>query len=149
VNDIERTVGSMLMGRRMYETLAVWETMDVAGEPAVMADFQRLWLAADKIVYSRTLATPATERTRIEREFDPAAVRALVERSGADVSVGGPTLAAHVFAAGLVDECHVFLVPVVVGGGLRAFPDGVRAGLRLLDQRRFTGGVVHLHYQVG
>ena len=149
VNDLERAFGTLLLGRRMYETLAAWETMDVAGEPPVMADFQRIWLAADKVVYSRTLDAPATSRTRIEREFDPGTVRALVERSATDVAIGGPTLAAQAFAAGLVDECHVFLAPVIVGGGLRAFPDHVRVGLELVDQRRFDSGVAHLHYRVG
>ena len=147
VNDVERAFGTLLLGRRMYETLAPWETMDVAGEPAVMADFQRIWLAADKVVYSRALDAAATSRTRIERDFDPGTVRALVERSATDVAIGGPTLAAQAFAAGLVDEVHVFLAPVIVGGGLRALPDDVRVGLELVDEHRFGSGVAHLHYR--
>jgi dihydrofolate reductase len=147
VNDLERDVGTHLYGRRMYETMAVWETMDVSAEPEVMRDYAGIWRAADKVVYSRTLAAPSTPRTRIEREFDPEAVRRMKVTAGRDISVGGPGLAAHALRAGIVDEIQLFVVPVVVGGGTRALPDGLRADLDLLDERRFAGGAVHLRYQ--
>jgi dihydrofolate reductase len=147
VNDLERDVGTHLYGRRMYEAMAVWETMDVSAEPEVMRDYAGIWRAADKVVYSRTLATPSTPRTRIERDFDPQAVRRMKEAAGRDISVGGPGLAAHALRAGIVDEIQLFLVPAVVGGGTRALPDGLRVDLELLDQRRFAGGAVYLRYQ--
>ena len=147
VNDLERDVGTHLYGRRMYETMAVWETMDVSAEPEVMRDYAAIWRAADKVVYSRTLAAPSTPRTRIEREFDAEAVRRMKETAGRDISVGGPGLAAHALRAGIVDEIQLFLVPAVVGGGTRALPDGLRADLELLDERRFAGGAVYLRYQ--
>jgi dihydrofolate reductase len=146
VNDLERQVGTMLLGRRMYEVLAVWETMDDP-EP-VMADFAQIWRAAEKVVYSTTLEQPSTARTRIERTFDPEAVRALKAGTDRDLSVGGPHLAAQAFAAGLVDEVQLFLSPVIIGGGTRALPDGVRVGLALQDERRFGNGVVFLRYAV-
>jgi dihydrofolate reductase len=148
VNELERPIGTHLYGRRMYETMSVWETMPVDGEPSVMRDFQQIWRAADKVVYSTTLDAVSTTRTTLEREFDPDTVRTLVG-SAAGVSVGGPTLAAHAFAAGLVDECHLFLVPVIVGGGPRALPDGVRLTLHLAGEHRFASGVVYLHYRAG
>ena len=147
VNDLERGVGTHLYGRRMYETMAVWETMDVSAEPDVMRDYAEIWRDADKVVYSRTLAAASTPRTRIERDFDPQAVRRMKETAGRDLSVGGPGLAAHALRAGIVDEIQLFLVPVVVGGGTRALPDGLRVDLELLDQRRFAGGAVYLRYQ--
>ena len=147
VNDRERDVGTHLYGRRMYETMAVWETMDVSAEPEVMRDYAGIWRAADKVVYSRTLATPSTPRTRIERDFDPDTVRRMKEAAGRDISVGGPGLAAHALRASIVDEIQLFLVPAVVGGGTRALPDGLRVDLELLDQRRFAGGAVYLRYQ--
>ena len=146
VNDLERPVGTYLYGRRMYETMIAWETLDVTDEPPVVRDFAEIWRAAEKIVYSRTLASVASARTRIERDFDPAAVLRLKAAAERDVSVGGPTLAAAAIGAGLVDEYHVFVTPVAVGGGLRALPDDVRLELELLDERRFRSGVVHLHY---
>jgi dihydrofolate reductase len=149
VNDLERPIGTYLYGRRMYETLAVWETLGTSGdEPAVIRDFAELWRAADKIVYSRTLQKPSSTRTRIEREFDPAAIRQLKQSSARDITVGGAQLGGEAMAAGLVDECHLFLSPVLVGGGKRALPDDVRVQLELLDSRRFDSGVVHLHYRV-
>ena len=148
MNDLERTVGTHLYGRRMYEVMVWWETMETAGEPDVMRDFAEMWWAADKIVYSRTLEAVASERTRIEREFEPETVRQMKATAERDISVGGPELAGQALAAGLVDECHLFLVPLTLGGGTRALPDGVRLGLELLDQRRFASGVVHLHYRV-
>jgi len=147
LNDLERDVGTHLYGRRMYETMAVWETMDVSAEPEVMRDYAGIWRAADKVVYSRTLATPSTPRTRIERDFDPDTVRRMKEAAGRDISVGGPGLAAHALRAGIVDEIQLFLVPAVVGGGTRALPDRLRADLDLLDERRFAGGAVYLRYQ--
>ena len=149
VNDLERPIGTYLYGRRMYETMVFWETVSSeADEPAVFWEYAGIWRAAEKIVYSRALRTVSSARTRIEREFDPDAVRRLKQSSGADITVGGAELAGHAIGAGLVDEFHLFLCPVVVGGGKRALPDNVRAQLELLDQRRFRNGVVHLHYRV-
>jgi dihydrofolate reductase len=150
VNDLERPIGTYLYGRRMYETMRFWETVTVeADEPAVFSEYAEIWRAADKIVYSRTLDTPTGERTRIERAFEPDAVRRLKASSGADIAVGGAELAGQALGAGLVDECHLFLCPIVVGGGKRALPDNVRTRLELLGERRFGNGVVHLHYRVG
>ena len=132
----------------MYETMVFWETAPTAGGPTVFRDYAGIWRAAEKIVYSRTLQTPSSARTRIEREFDPDAVRQLKLSSTADLSVGGGDLAGQAIGAGLVDECHLFLCPIVVGGGKRTLPDDVRAQLELLDERRFKNGVVHLHYRV-
>ena len=150
VNELERPIGTYLYGRRMYETMVFWETAGAeVDEPAVFGDYAEIWRAAEKIVYSRTLQTVSSARTRIEREFDPDAVRRLKQSSGADIAVGGAELAGQAIDAGLVDECHLFLCPIVVGGGKRALPDNVRAQLELLDERRFRNGVVHLHYRVG
>ncbi len=148
VNDLERPIGTHLYGRRMYETMVVWETMDLVGEPPVMSDFAETWRAAEKVVYSRTLESASSARTRIEPEFDPEAVRALRASAEHDLSVGGPGLAGQAFAAGLVDECHLLLSPIVVGGGKPALPEGVRLNLELLGERRFGNGVAHLHYRV-
>src|ERR1035437_3540898 len=149
VNDLERPIGTHLYGRRMYETMVFWETVSTeADQPAVIRDFAGIWRAAEKIVYSRALQTVSSARTRIEREFDRDAVRRLKQSSGAGITVGGAELAGHASCAGLVDECHLFLCPIVVGGGKRALPDNVRAQLGLLDERRFRNGVVHLHYRV-
>ena len=145
VNDLERPIGTYLYGRRMYETMVFWET--VSDENAVMQDFAEVWQSADKIVYSRTLEAASSARTRIEREFDPEVVRRMKASADRDISIGGSQLAGHALKAGLVDECHLFLTPVVVGGGTRALPDGVRLDLDLLDERRFASGVVHLHYR--
>jgi len=147
VNDLERSIGTYLYGRRMYQTMVAWETMDTDGQPPIMQDFAELWRAADKVVYSRTLDEASTARTWIERDFDPVAVRQLKESAGRDLTVGGPGLAAHAFGGGLGDECHLFRVPIVVGGGKKSLPQKVRAPLELLDERRFDGGVVHLHYR--
>jgi dihydrofolate reductase len=141
VNDLERPVGTHLYGRRMYETMVYWET---GGD----RDFAEIWRAAEKVVYSRTLQTVSSERTRIEREFDAVAIRRLKESSRSDITIGGAELAGQAIAAGLVDECHLFLNPILVGGGKRALPDQVHARLQLLDERRFRNGVVHLHYHV-
>ena len=148
VNDVERPIGTYLFGRRMYETLAVWEhPEEFAGDSAVAQDYARIWQSAQKIVYSKTLAEVATARTRIESTFDPAAVRALKDATPQDLGIGGPELAAQAFAAGLVDECHLFLCPVVIGGGTRSLPDHVRIRLELLDECRFGNGTVYVHYR--
>jgi dihydrofolate reductase len=147
VNDLERPIGTYLYGRRMYETMVFWETAGTEAD-AVFRDYAGIWRAAEKIVYSRALQTVSSARTRMEREFDRDAVRRLKQSSGADITVGGAELAGHAIAAGLVDECHLFLCPIVVGGGKRALPDNIRAQLELLDERRFRNGVVHLHYRV-
>ena len=149
VNDLERPIGTYLYGRRMYETMTFWETADTSDDQAAVArDFAQIWRAAEKVVYSRTLQAVSSARTRIERDFDPAAIRQLKESSARDISVGGAQLAGQAMAAGLVDECHLFLGPVVVGGGKRALPDDVHLELELLEEHRFRGGVVHLHYSV-
>jgi dihydrofolate reductase len=148
VNDLERPVGTYLYGRRMYEVMTYWESPgDLAEQPSIVRDFAEIWQAAAKVVYSTTLETVSTARTRLERRFDPDAVREMKASAERDLSVGGPTLAAHAFRAGLVDECHLFLTPVIVGGGMRALPDHARLGLELLNERRFASGVVHLHYR--
>jgi dihydrofolate reductase len=147
VNDLERPVGTYLYGRRMYETMVFWEAQDFSGAPAFVRDFAEIWRAADKVVYSKTLDAVSSARTRLERVFDPDAVRRMKAQSGQDISVGGPELAAQAIMAGLVDDYHLFVVPVVVGGGKRALPDGVRLDLELLDERRFASGVVHLRYR--
>ncbi|MFL6006119.1 MAG: dihydrofolate reductase family protein [Gaiellaceae bacterium] len=147
VNELERPIGTYLYGRRMYETMVFWESPpDLAAEPRVFREYADVWKSADKIVYSRTLATAAGARTRIEREFDPAAIRRLKATAARDITVGGAELAAQAMAAGLVDECQLFLVPVVVGGGKRALPE-LRVHLELLDERRFRNGTVYLRYR--
>jgi dihydrofolate reductase len=147
VNDQERSIRTYLYGRRLYEVMVAWETMDLAGLPAVMQDYAAIWRSADKIVYSRTLDSASSSRTRIERDFDLEAIRRMKAEAASDISVGGATLAASAIKAGLVDEYHLFLHPIVVGGGTRALPDHVRVQLELLDERRFAGGAVHLHYR--
>jgi dihydrofolate reductase len=148
VNDLERPVGTYLYGRRLYETMAGWETdPDLAGHSPVMGDFAAIWQAAEKIVYSRTLEAVPTTRTRIEREFDPDAVRREKQTADRDLLVGGAALAAEAFRAGLVDELHLFLTPVLVGGGKRGLPQGASRKLELLDERRFGNGTVFLRYR--
>jgi dihydrofolate reductase len=148
VNDLERPIGTYLYGRRMYETMIYWETVSTGpDEPAVIRDYAEIWRAAEKIVYSRTLRDASSARTRIESDFSADAIRRLKSASGSDVSIGGSELAGQAIAAGLVDECHLLLNPVLVGGGKRALPDDVRVDLELAGERRFTSGVVHLHYR--
>jgi dihydrofolate reductase len=147
VNELERPVGTYLYGRRMYETMTAWENPGDA-LPPVALDYARIWQAADKLVYSRTLEAVSTARTRLVRELDPDAVRRLKDASARDLGIGGPTLAGAALAAGLVDELALFVVPVVVGGGTRSLPDDVRLVLELRDERRFAGGVVFLRYRV-
>ena len=149
VNDLERPIGTHLYGRRMYEVMGFWETAHTLAEQSpLMQDYAAIWQAAEKIVYSKTLETVSTARTRIEREFDPEAVRQLKASAGRDISVGGPDLAAQAIKAGLVDEFHLFFSPIVVGGGKQSLPDDVRVKLELLDERRFGNGVVYLHYRL-
>lgn len=147
INELERSAGTSLYGRRMYEVMAVWETMGSAPEePPYIQDYARIWQAADKVVYSTTLADVSSARTRIERAFDPEAIRQMKADLERDILIGGPTLAAHAIEAGLVDEYQLFVAPVAVGGGLRFFPGGVRVDLTLLDERRFRNGMVYLRY---
>jgi dihydrofolate reductase len=148
VNDLERGIGTHLYGRGLYEVMTAWETLDAENQPAHIRDFAEIWQAADKIVYSRTLDAVSTAKTRIEREFDAEAVLGLKATADTDLLVGGPDLAAHAFAAGLVDECHFFLAPIIVGGGKRFLPDHLRQELELVDERRFANGMVHLRYRV-
>ena len=147
VNDVERSIGTYLYGRLMYETMVYWETAHtLADQSPVERDYTEVWQAADKIVYSRTLETVSSQRTRIEREFRPEVVRQLKAAATRDISVGGAELAAQAFEAGVVDECRFFVAPILVGGGTHALPDGVRLELELLDERRFGTGMVHLYY---
>jgi dihydrofolate reductase len=150
-NDLIRPIGTFLYGRRLYETMAVWETDEsLAAESPVLADFAAAWQDADKVVYSSTLEAPLTKRTRIEPVFDADAVREIKAHATSDIEIGGGTLAAHAFRAGLVDEVHLVVAPVVVGGGKSVLPRDVRFDLELLDVRRFEGsGVVALRYGVG
>jgi dihydrofolate reductase len=145
INDLQRPVGTYLYGRRMYEVMVAWETLALANQPPFMQEFAEIWQAADKIVYSKTLETASSARTRIERDFDPEAVRRM--KAGRDLSVAGPHLAAQAIRAGLVDEWHMFVAPVVVGGGTRFLPPDVRLKLELVDQRGLAGGMIHLHYR--
>ncbi len=148
INDLQRPIGTYLYGRRMYETMVGWETdPTLADQSPLMRDFAEIWQAADKIVYSKTLEAVSTARTRIERDFDPEAVRQMKALAGRDLNVGGPELAAQAIKAGLVDECYLFVAPMVVGGGKRSLPDNVRLKLELLDERCFGRGMVYLYYR--
>jgi dihydrofolate reductase len=148
VNELERPVGTYLYGRRMYQTMLYWETAGQApGQPSYVRDFTRLWQAADKIVFSATLASVSSARTRIERTFDPGMIRQLKQATGRDMTVGGADLAGQALTAGLVDELQLLLVPAAVGGGKPALPAGVRLDLELLDTRRFASGAVYLRYR--
>jgi dihydrofolate reductase len=148
INDLERTIGTYLYGRRMYEVMVVWETDPTLAEQSpVMRYFAQTWQAADKIVYSKTLRAVSTARTQMERDFDPEAVRQMKVSAGRDMVVGGPELAAQAFKAGLVDELHLFVTPIMVGGGKRSLPNDVRLKLELIDERRFSSGMVYLHYR--
>jgi dihydrofolate reductase len=148
INDLERPIGTYLYGRRMYEVMVYWETALIAPDQSpVFQDFARIWQAADKVVYSKTLGRVSSARTRIERDFDPEAVRALKATAGRDLTLGGPDLAAQAIKTGLVDEWQLFVVPIVVGGGKSALPKNVRVKLELLEERRFGSGVVFLRYR--
>ena len=150
INTVSRSVGTCLLGRRMYETMVFWEDPEsVRGEPPVMEEYAEIWQGYDKIVYSSTLAEVSSARTRIERTFDADAVRALKAATELNLSIDGPTLAGHALRAGLVDELHVYVCPVVVGGGTAFYPAGVRLDLELLEERAFDGGALSLRYAVG
>lgn len=149
VNELEQTIGTYLYGRRMYEVMVVWETMHaLPDQPGYILEYSEIWRDTDKIVYSKTLEGASSARTRIEREFDPEAIRQMKMQAERDISVAGPELAAQALAAGLVDEIHRFVSPVVVGGGNQSLPDDLRLNLELLDENRFTGGMVHLRYAI-
>ncbi len=148
INDLERPVGTYLYGRRMYEAMVYWETAPMAGQPPWVVDFTTTWRAADKVVFSKTLATVTSGRTTLEREFNVEAIRRMKAGETHDLTVGGADLAAQAFAAGLVDECHLFLWPIVLGGGKHALPRSARLDLQLLNERRTGSGVVHLHYRI-
>lgn len=149
ITDLVRHVGTWLYGRRLYETMAVWETdAGLAAQSEPMADFANVWQASDKVVHSTTLHEVSTARTRLERSFDPDAVRDMKRSATRDLTVGGANLAAHAFKGGLVDECHLFISPVLVGGGKPALPRDVRAELELVDERRFASGVVYLRHRI-
>jgi dihydrofolate reductase len=149
VNELERPIGTYLYGRRMYETLVFWETVDPDGDgPAVAREFAAIWQAAEKVVYSRTLETVSSARTRIERELDLDAIERVKQSSGSDISIGGAELGGQAIAGGLVDELQLLLVPVLVGGGKQALPNDVRARLELLDECRFQSGAVFLRYRM-
>jgi dihydrofolate reductase len=149
INNLMRPAATHLYGRRLYETMMVWETdPSLAAESPLMRDFAEIWQAAGKIVYSKTLDAVSTRKTRLERSFDPQAVRKLKEAAGQDIFIGGANLAAQAFRAGLVDECQLFVAPILVGGGKRALPDNIRLELELLDERRFDNGTVFLRYRV-
>jgi dihydrofolate reductase len=149
VNDLERPVGTYLYGRRMYEVMVFWETAHtVADQPDHSREFAEIWQAAEKVVYSKTLEAPSSARTRIERDFEPEAVRRMKTAAERDITVGGPDLASQAIRAGLLDEYHLFVAPIVVGGGKRSLPDDVRVELELLDERRFGNGMVYLLYRV-
>jgi dihydrofolate reductase len=148
VNDLERPIGTHLYGRRLYEVMIGWETMHTLPDQTPLTlDFAAIWQAAEKVVHSRTLETVSSARTRIERDFDPEAIRRMKTEADRDISIGGPALAAEAIRAGLVDELHLFLNPIVLGGGTPSLPDGVRWELELLDERRFANGVVYLRYR--
>jgi dihydrofolate reductase len=148
VNDLLRPLGTHLYGRRMYEVMRYWETAPTeGGARAVERDFASLWQAADKVVYSKTLESVSSKKTRIERTFDAETIRRLKTNAARDSSIGGPEIAAHAFKAELIDECHLFFSPVIVGGGKRSLPDGVFLKLKLLNERRFQGGTLYLHYR--
>ncbi len=147
VNDLARPVGTYLYGRAMYETMVAWETFDLADQSRPSRDFAEIWRAADKVVFSKTLENVSSAKTRIEQDFNADTARRIKESAESDLAVGGPQLAAQAFRAGLVDECHLFLAPVIVGGGKRSLPEDVFLNLELMDERRFESGFVHLRYR--
>ena len=148
INNLERTTGTYLYGRRMYETMQVWETdPNLAEDSPITREYAEIWQAANKIVYSKTLAAASTRKTQIERNFNPEAIQQLKKTAQHDILIGGPELAAHAFQSGLIDECHLFLTPIIVGGGKPSIPDHVRLELELLEERRFSNGMVYLRYR--
>jgi dihydrofolate reductase len=148
VNDLERPIGTYLYGRRMYETMRYWETVSLGDQPACIRDFTQIWRGADKIIYSRSLASAPSARTRIERSFDPEVVRRLKAAARDDLTIGGAGLAGQAIRAGLVDELQLFAVPVAVGGGKRWLPKDVRLDLQLADTRRFAKGFLYSNYRL-
>jgi dihydrofolate reductase len=149
ITDLVRSAGTYLYGRRMYETMAVWETDPaLAAESELRREFADIWQAANKVVYSTTLHQVSTAKTQLERNFNPDAIRDLKASAAEDLTIGGPNLAMHAFEAGLVDECRLFICPVFVGTGKAALPRGARGNLELLDERRFDNGVVYVGYRV-
>jgi dihydrofolate reductase len=148
INEVERPVGTSLYGRRMYEVLKVWDTWDVTAEPRAIQDYASIWRATDKIVYSSQLSPDdvTTSNTRLERDFDPQVARTIADETGRDVSISGPGLAAAAIRAGVVDEYHLLVFPVLVGGGTRFFPDNAYLALELTDRREFANGVIYLRY---
>lgn len=149
ITGLERSAGTYLYGRRMYEAMAVWETDSGLGaQSELMADFANMWQAADKVVYSTTLEDVATAKTRLERSFDADAIRTMKASATGHLTVGGANLAGQAFEAGLIDECRLFIYPVLVGGGKPAFPRHVRVNLDLIDQQQFRGGVIYLRYRI-
>jgi dihydrofolate reductase len=148
INDLQRPVGTYLYGRRMYEAMVYWENASIDDQPPWVVDFTHMWRAADKVVFSKTLASVSSGRTMVEQEFNVEAIRRMKAEDTRDLTVGGADLAAQAMAAGLVDECHLLFWPVVLGGGKRALPEQARVDLALLNERRTGGGVVHLHYRI-
>lgn len=148
--EFQRPIGTCVYGRRMYESMVYWETASAkpGDQPEAIREFAQIWRAAEKLVYSRTLPSAASAKTRLEREFDADAIRRLKESSAADLTIGGPELAGRAMRAGLVDECHLLVNPILLGGGKRAWPDNLRVQLELLGERRFRSGTVHQHYRV-
>jgi dihydrofolate reductase len=149
INNLERPIGTYLYGRRMYEVMVGWENAQTHPHlPPYVSEFARIWQSADKIVFSKSLTSVSSIKTQIVRDFDPASVRRMKETAKRDISVGGPTLAFQAMKVGLVDELHLFVIPVLVGGGKRSLPGNMIVRLELLDENRFGNGVVHLHYQI-
>jgi dihydrofolate reductase len=148
INNQMRSVSTYLYGRRMYETMAAWETVTSApGLSPPMHEFAEIWRAADKVVYSTTLEDVRTARTRLESNLDRAHIRQMVAEATTDITIAGPELAAHAFRAGLIDECQLLIAPVAIGGGKRCFPTELRVDLRLVDERRFGNGMTFLRYE--
>jgi len=148
INNLERTAATYLYGRRMYKTMMVWETdPNLAADSPLTQDFAEIWQAANKIVYSKTLAAASTRNTQIERNFNPEAIQQLKKTAQDDILIGGPELAAHAFRTGLIDGCHLFLTPIIVGGGKQSFPDRFRLEFEILEERRFGNGTVFLRYR--
>ena len=149
ITDLMRPIGTHLLGRRMYETMMVWETdPKFAAESSLKRDFAEVWQAANKIVFSTTLENLPTRKTQLMRSFEPETIRQLKANSEHDILIEGPEIASHAFRAGLIDECHLFILPVVVGGGKSAIPNNLRLNLELLEEQHFGNGTVYLRYRI-